>query len=96
MEKNRHQKLKKKTDKETLRKKFDTMLDKIVSEIESLETYDTDISIQMENFVQQNFETHMGKKIKEKQKRSVSSRGEKTIIFPCSDLKEYKKNSFRS
>ena len=41
------------------------MLDKIVSEIESLETYDTDISIQMENFVQQNFETHMGKKIEE-------------------------------
>jgi len=105
-------KYQKETDKKALRKNNDSMLDKIASEIDSLVTYDTDISIQMENFVQQSFEIHMGdtdisiqmenfvqqsfeihmgKKNEEKQKHSVSSKGEKTIIFPCSDLNEYKK-----
>ena len=84
-------KYQKETDKKALRKNNDSMLDKIASEIDSLVTYDTYISIQMENFVQQSFEIHMGKKNEEKQKHSVSSKGEKTIIFPCSDLNEYKK-----
>jgi len=75
----------KETDKKLLQKKFDAFLDKIVSEIESLKTYDTDISEQMENFVQQSFKEHMGKEIMEKEKYSQSSRGEKTIVFPCSD-----------
>ena len=73
------------------RKQFDTILDKIASEIEKLETYNTDISEQMENFVAQNFEKHMGKKLKEKQKHRASSRGEKTIVFPCSSLNKYNK-----
>jgi histone H3/H4 len=81
----------KETDKNKLRKKFENMLDKISSEIESLETYDADISQQMEKFVQQSFEKHMEQKIEEKQNHRVSSRGKKTIIFPCSSLNEYKK-----
>ena len=81
----------KETDKKLLQKKFDAFLDKIVSEIETLKTYDTDISEQMENFVQQSFKEHMGKEIKEKEKYSQSSRGEKTIVFPCSDPDEYKR-----
>ena len=54
----------KETDKKSLRNKFDTILDKIASEIEALESYKTDISLQMENFVQQSFEKHMAKKKK--------------------------------
>jgi hypothetical protein len=78
-------------DKKLILKQFESLLDKIAFEIEKLETYDTDISEQMENFVQQSFEKHMGKKVEKKQKHRVSLRGEKTIVFPCSDLDEYQK-----
>jgi len=81
----------KEIEKKLFRKKMDIFLDKIASEIDSLETYDTDINEQMEKFVQQSFEKYMGKEVKEKENHIVSSRGEKTIVFPCSNLDEYKK-----
>jgi len=77
------------TAKKSFRKKFDSILDKIASGIESLENYDTDMSEQLEKYVEQSFEKHIVKDATEKVIFLGSSRGEKTIIFPFSDPEKY-------
>ena len=79
----------KETDILSLRKSFENILDKIISGIESLETYNTDISEQMEKYVQQLFAKHIVEDAEERKIFSASSRGEKTIIFPFSTPENY-------
>jgi len=76
-------------NRESIIKTLDDILDKIASGINSLERHNTDISEQMEQFVQRSFNIHMNKKHEKKDKRNVSSRGEKTIIFPFNDCDNY-------
>ncbi|KPA08849.1 hypothetical protein MHK_010948 [Candidatus Magnetomorum sp. HK-1] len=74
---------------------FEKILDKIAAGIESLEIVKTDMSIQIEKLVQQEFEKHcaaMNKADKKEKKAPVSSRGEKTIIFPFSDPEKYEES----
>ena len=87
--KKQRSKKQKDADRKSLLKKFDSILDKISSGIESLESYDTYMSEQIEKYVQELFEEHIIKDSTEKELFSGSSRGEKTIIFPYSDPEKY-------
>lgn len=66
---------------------FEEILDKIATGIASLEQIKTDMSIQIEKFVQQEFEKYCTEANRKEIK--VSTRGEKTIIFPFSDPEKY-------
>ena len=78
----------KEKQKESIRLSMDNILYKISLGIKSLNTFDTDMSAQIENFVKRSFEKYMNKAhdIKE---HLLSSRGEKTIIFPFSNPDDY-------
>ena len=82
------------TTQKSFQSSFEEILDKIAAGIESLEQLETDISIQVEKFVQQEFEKYCAKANKKENK--VSSRGEKTIIFPFSDPEKYEELSSSS
>jgi hypothetical protein len=78
----------KEKQKESIHLSMNKILDKISLAINSLNTFDTDMSAQMEKFVKRTFEKYMNKAHDIKD-RLLSSRGEKTIVFPFSNPDNY-------
>jgi hypothetical protein len=79
----------KEKQKESIHLSMNNILDKISSSINSLNTFDTDMSVQMEKFVKRAFEKYMKNAHNIKERLYVSSRGEKTIVFPYSNPDDY-------
>jgi hypothetical protein len=79
----------KEQQKQSIRSAIDSILDNVLSAINSLEIYETDMSLQLEKYVQQAFEQHMSTTHEVKVQLCESSRGKKTIVFPFANPDEY-------
>jgi len=95
----------KEKQKDSIYLSMNKILDNISSAINSLNIYDTDMSAQIEKFVNLAFEKYMNKAQGLKERLLVSSRGEKTILSQshhighkdnCSDNNSYLLIGFRS
>ncbi|MBF0453162.1 MAG: hypothetical protein HQK75_20850 [Candidatus Magnetomorum sp.] len=71
------------------RKSIDLILENIAEFLEKLKINSTDISIELEKWIKDEFKIFSSKVHEICKKVSISKRGEKTYVFPCADRETY-------
>jgi len=76
-------------EQEGFKKSVNKMLANIFEALLGFKTNDTEIEFHFENALIKAFENHCLQEYKKEIQKHISSRGDKTCIFPCSDREDY-------
>jgi len=76
-------------EREKIMKSLGSMVDSLAERVESLRPSQTDVGAAIEEALSASFQRHAAQPMQINDRRPVSKRGSKTIVFPCSDADGY-------